>query len=723
MSIKCRVWWPKEISSSEFPKSSKSLLLFGWFISCSSSCLDVVVAFAFPDDFLSLQSSDSTIQETIHHANGGMPVILQEKSILTVLGRCVLPNENTDHLHNFNTVNSDHNVQSAKACWLNGQLTSIANSRNSSCGCTAYDSLLKQYRHASLSHSTWIQFVHDARSYPSSETCWIPALNHLHLNGELSPQAELHVMIYETPKYGSHHFALNFCSSKPTKCVPKRPKWVDELYYKPQLQDLNAVILAINCSAAANMYFCNNLGLESSSQKLVLYMFLNFLWRSWATAVATFSTFLFIVLQSFKKLAGCASNFWICNGLAKIFSNTWRNTQVRCHQILYWPIFLNETGLRSQTCVEYAEKAGLRKHSFWSSAAIDVFLGNLVGFTLLLHAEAVLKWFSTCAIHFTDDVLRTGCVWLMGVPAGFKLNTELAGVLGIISLNAIQIWSTLWFSAADIFSGVIIKVVALSGILLGMTIPVALITDMIVIAAFHVYELHYLISLLYSLQIQALAALWRLFRGRKWNPLRQRLDSYEYSVEQHVVGSLLFTPLLLLLPTTSVFYIYFATMNLTIIFSLTVIEIIISIIHDTPYSKILLWLVRSKRFPSGIWFETIHCQSAADAFSVDGFLIALSCKGQVVFPHYKNICSGVHGQTLRSAISGILTGKRRRPCWAQGRVEAVEPPVCSSNSEPVTGGLAVWSAGRLEVSRSRLPAGMRDLGEDEEANWKSRGRG
>jgi hypothetical protein len=35
-------------------------------------------------------------------------------------------------------------------------------------------------------------------------------------------------------------------------------------------------------------------------------------------------------------------------------------------------------------------------------------------------------------------------------------------------------------------------------------------------------------------------------RGREWNPLRQRLDSFDYTVRQHIVGSLLFTPLLLL---------------------------------------------------------------------------------------------------------------------------------------------------------------------------------
>lgn len=100
-----------------------------------------------------------------------------------------------------------------------------------------------------------------------------------------------------------------------------------------------------------------------------------------------------------------------------------------------------------------------------------------------------------------------------------------------------------------------------------------------------------------------------LSRGRKWNPLRQRLDSYDYTVKQHIVGSLLFTPLLLLLPTTSVFYIFFTIMNTTINLIYILIEITISVIHATPYIKIFLWLVMPKRFPSGIWFEIVSVWS------------------------------------------------------------------------------------------------------------------
>lgn len=152
----------------------------------------------------------------------------------------------------------------------------------------------------------------------------------------------------------------------------------------------------------------------------------------------------------------------------------------------------------------------LHKHSMWSSFAVDILLGNLIGLTLLYSAE------STCfsISNFANDVtnmLRSGCVWLMGVPAGFKLNTELAEVLGMISLNAIQIWSALWVSVAP-FLSYLIKGLALSGIVFGATVPAALTMDMIALATLHVSTLHWLISLIYSLQIQTLASMWRLFR-------------------------------------------------------------------------------------------------------------------------------------------------------------------------------------------------------------------
>ena len=147
----------------------------------------------------------------------------------------------------------------------------------------------------------------------------------------------------------------------------------------------------------------------------------------------------------------------------------------------------------------------------WTSIAADVLLGNVFGVALLCYADFTCSLISNLAREITNHILRSGCVWLMGVPAGFKLNIELAGVLGIISLNAIQIWSTLWFFFGFIFIYVI-KALAILGILFGATLPAGLTSDLISIATCHVSTLHWFISLIYSSQIQALAALWRIFR-------------------------------------------------------------------------------------------------------------------------------------------------------------------------------------------------------------------
>ncbi|CAN1136910.1 N-acetylglucosaminyl-phosphatidylinositol biosynthetic protein gpi1 [Linum perenne] len=211
----------------------------------------------------------------------------------------------------------------------------------------------------------------------------------------------------------------------------------------------------------------------------------------------------------------------------------------------------------------------------WTILLFDLLFGNLIGMVLFSYAESVWLWVSLFAKASANEILRSGCVWLMGVPAGFKLNTELAGILGgLVVLGAVS----------------------------GVTIPAAVVIDFVGIGTAHVSALHWAISLLYSNQIQALGAM-----GRKRNPLRLRLDSYDYTVKQHVVGSLLFTPLLLLLPTTSVFYIFFTILNTAITMVCTMIDVIILTIHGTPYFEIFLWLSRPRRFPSGIWFEIVSC--------------------------------------------------------------------------------------------------------------------
>lgn len=672
MRSKCRIWWPKQLSSRE---PSSSTLLFGWFVSSSSASLDIVVAFAFDEVLLSHIQSD--LQGIFHHTNGNMPAFLQDKTTFSILGHCAADFSSNGQLRKKE---DNQMVSSIYGDLLsqNGQGIFGENYGRCSCGCHEVNGVLEKCREVAIEKDNWVQLIHGSRQDLRKDLRWIPKLHHIHWNGQIVSLCDLHVIVYETPTFGAHHLSLGLRSSELVKTPLKKPKWVNELHQKQPLLDLDTVILAINCGTAAKLFFERHVGPKPSLFRFrIVYMFVAFMWQLLAMFIASFSTLFYIIVQ----LLHYGSQSWVYVTSAQVLNNTWQNIQIRCCQVLHWPILLQNDGSRSASCVEYAEKAALHKHSVWSSVAVDIFLGNLVGLALLFHAETACIWVLNFGNDVTNNVLRSGCVWLMGVPAGFKLNTELARVLGMISLNAIQIWSTLWFFLGFLFI-YFIKVLAVSGILLGATIPAAMMIDMIVLATLHVSTLHWFIALLYSQQIQAIAALWRLFRGKKWNPLRQRLDSYDYTVEQHIVGSLLFTPLLLLLPTTSVFYIFFSLMNTTISVICILIEVTISIIHATPYIKIFLWLVKPRRFPSGIWLEIISCRSNTSAFvhesgslsedsqqgnnitgSGSSVLVSFLHSnflniGQIVMPHYRHVFSGVSGSFVASSACGVLTGRR-----------------------------------------------------------------
>ncbi|KAG4184944.1 hypothetical protein ERO13_A09G201700v2 [Gossypium hirsutum] len=674
MRRKCRIWWPKQLSSTQ-PSCCK--FLFGWFVTCSSDSLDIVVAFASNRE--SSSNLQSCLQEILHSINGNMHVSLQDKSKFSLLGQygaCINYGQNgveEDDLRKTCT----HGVDGVCECY--GQWR---------CGCLKNNGFLGQCRQVSKESNYWIELAYDSLRLQARGIHWVPKLHHLHWKKEIVSQCDVHVILYETPTYGAHHLSLRYWnSSEHGKASPKKPQWVDELQQKQPLNDMDTVVLAINSASASQKYFERHDSFKQSSANIpIISMFCTFMWHILAMSLASLSTLFYIFIQFFHSFLNFESQSWVYSASAKAFSNTWINFRIRSCQILYWPIFLQDNDLRSQTSVECAERVALHKHSLWSSLVVDILLGDLIGLALLFHAESVCSWFSNIASNLTNELLRSGSVWLMGVPAGFKLNIELAEVLGMVSLNTIQIWSTLWIFVGSLFI-YFIKGLSILAILFGVTIPAALVIDMIVIVTLHVSTLHWLISILYSQQLHALAALWRIFRGRKWNPLRQRLDSFDYTVKQHVVGSLLFTPLLLLLPTTSVFYIFFSIMNTAISLSCMFIEVIISVIHATPYIKIALRLIKPRRFPLGIWFEIIACHNNSshspwsayidrNSLPVDeaprkedidrmvsSVLISILHSnylsiGQMVLPHYRKAFSGVSGSYIATSVFGLLSGNK-----------------------------------------------------------------
>ncbi|CAN4106626.1 unnamed protein product [Withania somnifera] len=593
------------------------------------------------------------LERVLQGINRKMPVLLQDKTNFSLLGYYAADFSSYGQLLMVSGKGNKYiNSSSKKTCLCAEQHAPERKRGRWKCGCHKLDTVLEQCRAFSLKNNIWAQIVCDSSQAVSRKLELISKVHHIHMQGEAVFQLDVHVVFYGIPVLGGHHYSLGFQSSSETvtnHC--KKPEWVKDLNRKQPYLDMDAVILSINTANASKVFTESSNSAKRSRVRFHFFCTFSILtWQLLAVFVASFSTIFYFILQSFHVCLIHVSHSYIYIALEKVFCNTCKNLEIRCYQLLYWPVILKDCGLMSQSCVEYAEKAALRGHSMWASLVVDLLLGNFLGIILWSRA-------------------RAAC-----------LNTELAGVFGTISLIATQIWSTLWW-LLGFFLIHLIKVVAVFGSLFGLTAAAALTIDTISLATTHVSALQWLLTLLYSWQIQAVDALWRLFRGRKWNPLRQRLDSYAYSVEQHVVGSLLFTPLLLLLPTTSLFYIFFTIMKTTISFVCIAIQFVISIIHATPYIKIFFWFMRRKRFPSGLWFEIVLCQrnatNSAEVESGDktasgsenprccksavlvSFLLSnfLSLR-QVVWPHYRNVLSDVSRSSIAFSAYGVLTGKR-----------------------------------------------------------------
>ena len=85
----------------------------------------------------------------------------------------------------------------------------------------------------------------------------------------------------------------------------------------------------------------------------------------------------------------------------------------------------------------------------------------------------------------------------------------------------------------------------------------AITADVVDILSLHI-KLFYIISAkLYNWQLNMIISLFHLFRGKKRNVLRNRLDSCDYDVDQLLLGTILFTVLVFLFPTVAVYYLLF----------------------------------------------------------------------------------------------------------------------------------------------------------------------
>ncbi|KAH8840460.1 hypothetical protein MCOR27_007578 [Pyricularia oryzae] len=297
-------------------------------------------------------------------------------------------------------------------------------------------------------------------------------------------------------------------------------------------------------------------------------------------------------------------------GALKDVSATAQQVEIRLQQFCYWPMqYL--TLRRRKNDWESVTGSHLDYIRFYNSlwlVANDVIIGIALGSYIIENAEWVAEEISSLLGTYTVDALQTSISWLMGWPAGLKLNSELAAFLGDLFLWVIAYWAgclealrpglpyIIWFVGYSSFAGA--------------SLPIALFSDLLSLLSVHINSFYLASARIYNWQLTILISLSYLFRGKKHNVLRNRIDSCDYGLDQLLVGTILFTVLSFLLPTVVVFYLNFAIWRMVIISIKAVSDMLLSCLNHFPLFAIMLRLKDSRRLPGGIYF-TLRCGPTA----------------------------------------------------------------------------------------------------------------
>ncbi|KAL0095886.1 N-acetylglucosaminyl transferase component-domain-containing protein [Phycomyces blakesleeanus] len=231
--------------------------------------------------------------------------------------------------------------------------------------------------------------------------------------------------------------------------------------------------------------------------------------------------------------------------------------------------------------------------SFYNSmwlVANDIIIGLAIGSFLMSNSYSAAKVLHGALNKYTVESLQSMMLWFLESPAGLKLNHELGSFLSELFLWLIHF-------------------------LAFMTL--------------HVYCFHMVAARIFNWQLLILHSLFNLFRGKKRNTLRNRIDSCDYALDQLLLGTCLFTLLTFLFPTVLIYYLTFAVKKerkkkttliinvclsfaffsfflkgrVGVIFLQAVMETLLAFFNHFPLFAIMLRAKDPDRLPGGLQFD------------------------------------------------------------------------------------------------------------------------
>jgi phosphatidylinositol N-acetylglucosaminyltransferase subunit Q len=281
----------------------------------------------------------------------------------------------------------------------------------------------------------------------------------------------------------------------------------------------------------------------------------------------------------------------------KDVSATAQQVDIRLQQFCYWPIQYLTLIKRKDDweSITTSHPDYIRFYNSLWLVANDVIIGIALGSYIIDNAAFVAYSIDRILSTYAVAGLQAMILWLMDWPAGLKLNNDLAAFLGDLFLWVIDYWAT-WMAGLRPFLSHIILFIGFSSFA-GASMPIALFSDLLSVLTLHIYSFYVASARIYSWQLTIIISLFHLFRGKKRNVLRNRIDSCDYDLDQLLLGTILFTLLFFLLPTVVVFYLTFASARMVIISLKAALDACLACLNHFPLFALMLRIKDSQRLP------------------------------------------------------------------------------------------------------------------------------
>ncbi|KAG8963115.1 phosphatidylinositol N-acetylglucosaminyltransferase subunit gpi1 [Tulasnella sp. 419] len=230
----------------------------------------------------------------------------------------------------------------------------------------------------------------------------------------------------------------------------------------------------------------------------------------------------------------------------------------------------------------------------------DVIIGSAVGAFLYENSDVLGQLVANRVQLYSVQSIQETLLWLDNWPVGLKLNTQLSRFFCSLFMGITNIWGGLLLFLYPYFPHVV-AFVGISG-RFGVTMILSLFSDFLSFSTAHLYVCYIFATVVVSQCLSMSGSLWRLFRGKRRNVLRNRTDSWDYDIDQLLLGTILFTLLTFLFPTVLVYYSLFVLTRLAVIFIHAGLETCLSFMNHFPLFAMMLRLKDPSRLPGGIYF-------------------------------------------------------------------------------------------------------------------------